>query len=169
MLIPRLQPLGLRILAHDPYASADDARELGVELVGLEELFATCAVTSLHAPWLPETVGMIHRGLIERMPAHSTFINTARGALVKEDDLADALRGRPDIYALLDVTHPEPPAADSPLYDLPNVIITPHIAGPVGVNDTRRLGEMMLDELKSYLRTGELRYEVTRERLPTMA
>ncbi len=168
-LIPLLQPFGIRILAHDPYASAADEEELSLKLVNLEKLFSSCAVVSLHAPWLPETVGMIHRGLLERMPPHSTFINSARGALVREDDLIAVLRERPDIYALLDVSYPEPPVADSPLYDQPNLILTPHIAGPVGVNDSRRLGEMMLNELILYLRTGELRFEVTRDRLATMA
>ena len=168
-LIPLLQPFGIRILAHDPYASAADEEELGIKLVSLEELFSSCEVVSLHAPWLPETVGMIHRGLLERMPQNSTFINSARGALVREDDLIAVLRERPDITALLDVSHPEPPVADSPLYQQPNLILTPHIAGPVGGRDTRRLGELMLEEVISYSRTGELRYEVTRAGLATMA
>ncbi len=164
-----LAPYELNLIAHDPFATAADERELGIGLVSLEDLFAESNVVSLHAPWLPETVGMVHRGLLERMPAWSTFINSARGALLREDDLVAVLRERKDITALLDVTHPEPPAADSPLYDLPNIILTPHLAGAVGMNDTRRLGECMFDELRAYLATGEMRYEITRDQLPTMA
>ena len=164
-----LAPYQLNIVVYDPFATADDERELGIKLASLEDLFAQSNVVSLHAPWLPETAGMIHRGLLERMPAWSTFINSARGALLRENDLVAVLRERGDITALLDVSHPEPPDPDSPLYDLPNIILTPHLAGAVGVNDTRRLGECMFDELASYLETGEMRFEITRDRLPTMA
>ncbi|MCY4464916.1 MAG: hydroxyacid dehydrogenase [Chloroflexi bacterium] len=168
-VIRLLSPYRMQILAYDPFASAADECELGVKLVSLDDLFAASAVTSLHAPWLPETEGMVNRQLLERMPPWSTFINSSRGALVNEDDLIDVLRLRPDVYALLDVTHPEPPLPESLLYDLPNVLLTPHTAGAIGVNDTVRLGECMLDELISYLRSGELRFEIQRDRLPTMA
>lgn len=168
-VIRRLAPYRVRILAYDPYASAQDEAELGIELVSLGDLFASSAVTSLHAPWLPETEGMVNRQLLEQMPPYSTFINSARGALVDEGALIDVLRQRPDVYALLDVTHPEPPPPESALYDLPNVVLTPHTAGAVGVNDTRRLGECMLDELIAYLTTGELRLEILRDQLPIMA
>ncbi|MCY4146127.1 MAG: hydroxyacid dehydrogenase [Chloroflexi bacterium] len=168
-VIRLLRPYRLRILAYDPYASAADEAELGIELVSLADLFASSAVTSLHAPWLPETEGMVNRQLLEQMPLCSTFINSARGALVDEAALIDCLRQRPDVYALLDVAHPEPPPRDSALYDLPNVVLTPHIAGAIGANDTRRLGECMLDELISYLASGEMRFEITRGQLPTMA
>ncbi|MCY3575293.1 MAG: hydroxyacid dehydrogenase [Chloroflexi bacterium] len=168
-VIRLLAPYRLRILAYDPYASAQDAAELGIELVSLSYLFGASAVTSLHAPWLPETEGMVDRRLLEQMPPYSTFINSARGALVDESALINALRQRPDVYALLDVTYPEPPPPESALYDLPNVVLTPHIAGAIGINDTRRLGECMLDELISYLNTSEMRYEIKREQLSTMA
>lgn len=168
-VIRLLTPYRVRIFAYDPYASAQDEAELGIELVSLGDLFASSAVTSLHAPWLPETEGLINRQLLEQMPPYSTFINSARGALVDEGALIDVLRLRPDVYALLDVTHPEPPPPESALYDLPNVVLTPHTAGAVGVNDTRRLGECMLDELISYLTSGEMRFEIKRDQLPTMA
>ena len=157
------------IFAYDPLATEAAASELGVSLVNLETVFATSQVISLHAPWLPETEGMIDRNLLELMSPYSTLINTARGALVNEDDLISVLGSRPDLYALLDVTYPEPPSAESPLYDLPNVILTPHIAGAISANDTRRLGEYMLAELRSYLTTGEMRWEVSRDRLSVMA
>ena len=112
---------------------------------------------------------MVERSLLEKMPPFSTFINTARGALVCEKDLCAVLQMRPDLTALLDVTCPEPPARDSPLYDLPNVMLTPHISGAIGANDTRRLGELMLKEHRSYLDKGEMRWEIKPDRLLTMA
>ena len=164
-----LQPFDPKILVVDPAIDEEKAADLGARLVDLETLFRTSQVVSLHAPWLPETEGLVNRRLLELMPPYSTFINTARGALVCEEDLCAVLRARPDITALLDVTYPEPPAQDSALYDLPNVVMTPHIAGAIGANDTRRLGESMLDELRLYLSTGELRWEVTPDRLAKMA
>ena len=164
-----LQPFDPEIVVFDPFAREATASELNANLVDLAELFATSQVVSLHAPWLPETEGMVAQSLLEKMPPFSTFINTARGALVCEKDLCAVLQMRPDLTALLDVTCPEPPARDSPLYDLPNVILTPHIAGAIGANDTRRLGELMLKELRSYLDKGEMRWEIKPDRLLTMA
>lgn len=164
-----LQPFDMHIIAYDPYASEETAQALGVELVDLDTLFKTAHVVSLHAPWITETEGMITGKHFAAMLPHSTFINTARGALVREDEMITVLQNRSDIFALLDVTYPEPPSSDSQLYKLPNIILTPHIAGAVDSNDTRRLGVMVLDELRRYLNTGNLRWEVTQERLKTMA
>ncbi len=164
-----LRPFDPELIVCDPLASPVAAAASGARLVDIETLFAESQVVSLHAPWLPETEGMINRRLLELMPPYSTFINTARGALVREDDLIAVLRARTDLFALLDVTYPEPPAAESPLYDLPNVVLTPHRAGATGIYDTARLGMAMLEELRSYLETGALRWEVQRERLSIMA
>lgn len=112
---------------------------------------------------------MITGDHLAMMLPQSTFINTARGALVREDEMLTVLRDRPDLYALLDVTYPEPPPSDSPFYDLPNVMMTPHIAGAIEMNETRQMGQMMADELASYLTDGSLRWEVTQDRLRTMA
>lgn len=164
-----LQAFDTNIIVYDPFITEETAAQLGVTLVDLETLFKTANVVSLHAPWLPETVGMITGAHIASMQPYSTFINTARGALIREDELIEALRDRPDVFALLDVTYPEPPPPESAFYDLPNVILTPHAAGAVDANDTRRLGDMMLDELRLYLETGTLQWEVTQDRLKTMA
>lgn len=164
-----LQALSVNVIAHDPYATIETAQSLDVKLVDLETLFKTSHVVSLHAPWIPETVGMITGDHLAMMLPQSTFINTARGALVREDEMLTVLRDRPDLYALLDVTYPEPPPSDSPFYDLPNVMMTPHIAGAIEMNETRQMGQMMADELASYLTDGSLRWEVTQDRLRTMA
>jgi phosphoglycerate dehydrogenase-like enzyme len=87
---------------------------------------------------------------------------------VRENDLVEFLRDRADVQALLDVTDPEPPAADSPLYELPNVFITPHIAGSIGA-ERRRMGRAMIEELHRFVRGEPLRYAVTREQSARMA
>lgn len=103
------------------------------------------------------------------MMPKSTFINTARGALVNEQEMIAVLQKRPDVYALLDVTHPEPPAKESALYGMPNVMLTPHIAGAIEPRETQTMGEAMLDELRRYLNNEPLQWEITKAQLTTMA
>lgn len=168
LVIRKLQAFDHKVVAFDPYAPEALFRELGVERVGLEELFARSHVASLHAPWLPETEKMIGRPLLEKLQKEAVFINTSRGALVNEADLISVLTERPDLLAILDVTYPEPPVTGSPLYSLPNVILTPHIAGSMG-NECARMGELAVDELSRWLGGAELQHEVTREQLARMA
>ncbi len=156
------------VLAYDPYVTAETAAALGVEPVGLEDLFRRCDVVSLHTPWLPETEGMIRGAHLASMKANATFINTARGAVVNEPEMIAALEQRPDLQALLDVTYPEPPAAGSPLYSLPNVLLTPHIAGAHNT-ECLRMGRLMAAELRRYLADARMDYEITREMLPLLA
>ncbi len=88
---------------------------------------------TLHTPWLKETEGIVTGKLLSLMKPNATFINTSRGALMREDeDVRGAAGSRPDLTAVLDVTWPEPPAAGSAIYNLPNVVLTPHIAGSMG-------------------------------------
>ncbi len=157
----RLRPFDLSVVAYDPFMGKDEARALDVTLVPLEEVFRIADVVSLHTPLLPETVGMIGAEHFAVMRYGSTFINTARGALVREAALIAALTARPDLQAVLDVTDPEPPVPESPLYTLRNVTLTPHIAGAVG-EECRRLGRMMVDELHRYLEGRPLQGEVLR-------
>jgi len=95
----------------------------------LDELFALSEVVSLHAPGLPETEGMIQGSHLASMKRNATLMNTSRGAVVREAEMVEILEARPDLWAVLDVTHPEPREPGSRLYDLPNVLLTPHIAG----------------------------------------
>jgi phosphoglycerate dehydrogenase-like enzyme len=164
----RLLSHDLDILAHDPYVSEEYARQMGVRLCGLEEMFAVCDVVSLHAPLLPETRGMIRGAHLRAMKRDATFINTARGALVNEEEMIEALRERPDLRVVLDVTWPEPPPPDSPLYDLPNVTLTPHVAGSQGP-ECRRMGRYAIEELKRFLKGEPLRWRVTKETARIMA
>lgn len=153
LLLSLLYPLDLHLLARDPYISDAKAAELNVELVSLDDIFRRSDVVSLHAAHLPETVGMITGKHLASMPQGATFINTARGALVRENELIDVARSRPDLQFVLDVTHPEPPVAGSPLYTLPNVVLTPHIAGSAG-GECRRMGDFLVEELERFV-TGQ--------------
>ncbi|WP_217180924.1 hydroxyacid dehydrogenase [Streptomyces sp. AC495_CC817] len=164
----RLRGTGVRVIAADPFASAETAAALGVELVSLEELFDRAEVVSLHAPLLPSTTGMIGAELLERMPQGATLINTARGGLIDEDALVSVLRRRGDLTALLDVTATEPPAADSPLWELTNVELTPHVAGSMGA-DRGAMGALVAEELRRLSEGLPLEHEVTEDALALMA
>jgi len=155
----RLQGSGLRLLAADPFADAAAAAEVGVELVSLEELFATADVVSLHAPLLPATTGMIDAALLRRLPEGATLINTARGGLVDEDGLVAVWRERPDLTALLDVTVEEPPAPSSPLWTLENVELTPHVAGSMG-EDRAAMGRLVAAELRRWVAGEALQHRI---------
>jgi phosphoglycerate dehydrogenase-like enzyme len=164
----RLQPFALNVVAYDPYVTSEEARVLGVDLISLEDLFVSSEVVSLHAPWLPETEGMILGSHLASMKRNATLINTSRGAVVREAEMVEVLEERPDLWAVLDVTHPEPPEPDSRLYDLPNVVLTPHIAGSLG-GECRRMGRLVVDELRQYVAGEPLEYEITRERAALLA
>ncbi len=159
----RLRPFDVRVLAFDPFLEPAEARRLRVDLTGLDELFARSDVVSLHTPLLDETRGLIAGRHLAAMRPGATFVNTARGAIVREAELVAVLRSRPDLQAVLDVTDPEPPPPASPLRSLPNVVLTPHVAGCVGP-ERRRLGGAMVGELRRLLAGQPLRWEVTRER-----
>ncbi len=159
-VVAGLQRHELRILAHDPTVSAAEAAQLGVELVPLSELFAQSDVVSLHAPLLPQTTGMIRGAHLRAMRPHTTFVNTARGAIVDEAEMVEVLRARPDLTAVLDVTHPEPTPPDSPLRALPNVVLTPHLAG-ARHREIELMGRLVCDEVERYLAGQPLQWAVT--------
>jgi phosphoglycerate dehydrogenase-like enzyme len=141
----------LELLVYDPYVADDELTALGARGCTLAELMATSDIVSLHAPVTPETVGMIDAQMLGLMRDGSTLINTARGALVDHAALLDHLRdGRID--AVLDVTVPEPLPPDHELWALPNVVLTPHVAGATGT-ELRRLGRHVLGEI-ARLRDG---------------
>jgi phosphoglycerate dehydrogenase-like enzyme len=140
-----LTPFELEVLISDPYLDPDEALRLGARPVGLRELFAASDVVSLHAPATEETRGMVDAPLLAALRDGATLINTARGSVVDQDALVAELRtGR--ISAVLDVTEPEITEAASPLWDLPNVVLTPHVAGSLG-GELGRLGDAAVDEV----------------------
>jgi phosphoglycerate dehydrogenase-like enzyme len=166
-VIELLQPFDLEVVVHDPFLTADAARRLGAEAVDLPTLLRTSDLVTLHAPLLPETVNMIGAAELAALRDGAVFVNTARGALVDQDALIAELRtGR--IRAVIDVTEPEIPDPDSPLWDLPNLVLTPHVAGSRGL-ELRRIGEGVVAEVERLVRGEPLAREVSRERYATNA
>ena len=163
-----LQTFKHKVIAFDPFATPARAAALGVELVSLEDLFSRADVVSCHAPLLDSTIGMLREEHFARLKPGATFINTSRGAIVDEPGLCRTLAARPDVFALLDVTWPEPPALDSPLRKLPNVLYTPHLAGCMG-RECERMGALMLAEFDRYAAGKPLLAEITRERAALLA
>lgn len=159
-VIELLHNFDLEIFVYDPYLSDEAADKLGVKKLGLDEIFSTCDVISNHVPNLPSTVGMLTKKHFDLMKDYATFINTGRGQQIIEADMIQALKERPTLTALLDVTHPEPPNPESELYTLENVFMTPHIAGSVG-EEVYRMSEAAYDEYKLFDAEGRLEYEIT--------
>ncbi|ASO22031.1 phosphoglycerate dehydrogenase-like enzyme [Actinoalloteichus hoggarensis] len=135
-----------RVLVVDPVVDPSVITAAGAEPASLAEALPRADVLSLHAPSLPETRRLIGAEELAALPPGSVLINTARGALVDTAALTAACE-RDGLHAILDVTEPEPLPADSPLYDLPNVVITPHIAGSLD-SETRLLTAAALTELE---------------------
>lgn len=156
------------VLAYDPYLHSEQAGELGVTLVSLQELFSKCDVVSLHTPRLAETEGMVSGPLIASMKEGATLINTSRGAVIAENELIEVLAQRPDLTAVLDVTVSEPPPMDSALRSLPNVVLTPHIAGSLQ-GECARMGRWMAEELQRYCSGEPLRFALNRQLVERMA
>ena len=163
-----LRPFRVEVRVVDPFASDADLATAGVRRVTMQEAFATCEVVSNHLPNLPSLQRVLDRELFASMLPCATFLNTGRGAQVDEEGLVAVLRERPDLTALLDVTLPEPPVAGSPLYELPNVHLSSHIAGSIG-REVHRMAESVLDEAEALLHGRELRHEVRPEMLDSMA
>ncbi|MGD8398558.1 MAG: hydroxyacid dehydrogenase [Anaerolineae bacterium] len=160
-VIDLLRPFGVHILLYDPYVSEKEATKLGVAKVELDDLVRQADIVSLHAPAKPETHHMLDAQRLACMKDDALLINTARGSLIDEAALvAELSQGR--FFAFLDVTDPEPPAADSPLRHLDNVVVTPHLAGCI--EDCGRLGEMAVEELRRHFAGEPPLYEIK----PTM-
>ncbi|MGI6561795.1 MAG: hydroxyacid dehydrogenase [Clostridia bacterium] len=165
--IKLLKNFHVNILLYDPFVSEEQAKELGVKKVELDELMRSSEVVSLHAPSLPATNKMINRSNLKLMKDGATLINTARGSLIDEEALYEECKtGR--IKACLDVTDPEPPAVDHPFRTLPNIIMTPHIAGAV-TNGRFRIGLYTVQAIESFINREPILGEVKEEQLATIA
>ena len=166
-VVEMLRVLDATVLVHDPYVPDEAVRELGAVPAGLDELVTAADVVSLHAPSNAETRHQLDRRRLALMKDGATLINTARGALVDTAALADELRsGR--LFAVADVTDPDPLPAESELFDLPNLILTPHVAGSIG-GELRRLGDFVLAELLRLSTGQDLLGLVRPETLPSIA
>jgi phosphoglycerate dehydrogenase-like enzyme len=167
-VIELLRPYELDILVFDPFLTLERAAALGVSKVSLEEAFERGVVVSNHIADLPETRGLLRRDLFARMLPYATFINTARGATLDETGMLEVMASRPDLTALLDVTFPEPPLADSPIYRLENVLLSPHIAGNIS-REVLRQADCVIEEFLRFKNGEALKYAVTLEMLQRMA
>ncbi|HET7769964.1 MAG TPA: hydroxyacid dehydrogenase [Chloroflexota bacterium] len=165
-LLRLLQPHDFRVLVHDPLLTADAARDLGATLADLPALLAESRAVVLVAPNIPENRHLIAAPQLALLQDGAYFINPGRGALVDHDALiAELQTGR--ITACLDVTDPEPPPEGSPLYTLPNCILTPHVAGSLN-DECFRLGDQVLHELTLLVAGQPFENEVTEEALRRM-
>ena len=154
LVIEYLRPFSWKVIVFDPFLTDDEATRLGVEKVSLEDAFSQGAVVSNHLIDSDATTGMISRELMESMRPGATLINTGRGKTIDQDAFLDVFKKRKDLTALLDVTEPEPLAADSPIWDLENVLVSSHIAGASG-NELALMADLCIEELERYL-AGEL-------------
>ena len=150
LVIDALRATDLELAVYDPYLTTAEADAMGVEKV--DDLGALCAsvrVLSIHAPDIPPTRGMIGAAELASLPDGATVVNTARPAIVDQDALvAELTAGR--LAAVLDVTDPEPLPAGHVLLGLPNVFVTPHVAGAMG-NELERLAELAVIEVERFV------------------
>ncbi len=145
------QALGMKVLAFDPYTTSERASASGVDLVpSLDELLPRAQVVSLHCPATPETHHLMNARTLNLMPRGSYLVNAARGALIDEAALLDALRSGHLAGAALDVFDPEPPMTNHPLFTLSNVICTPHIASYTSAGFLR-METMVCEQIASIL------------------
>jgi phosphoglycerate dehydrogenase-like enzyme len=157
-----LAPYDFDLAVHDPYTAV-----AGVRHLSLDELLTTSDIVTLHAPATPETRHMIGAAELARMRDGALLVNTARGELVDTGALAEELKtGR--LSAVLDVTDPEPLPADSILFDLSNVFLTPHIAGSQG-NELARMGTAAVDEVERLTHGEAFAFEVDLDALARTA
>jgi phosphoglycerate dehydrogenase-like enzyme len=153
-----LEVLEVEVLLADPYVTPSDPVCQYARPVELDDLLSRSDIVSIHAPSLPSTRHMIGARELGLMRDGSTLINTARGALVDEAALiAELQTGR--IHAVIDVTDPEIPGDDSALYDLPNVFLTPHVAGAAGT-ERLRLGAMAVAEVERFAAGRPLQHAI---------
>ncbi|MBZ9719238.1 hydroxyacid dehydrogenase [Mesorhizobium sp. AD1-1] len=165
-LVQLLASFDLDVLVYDPIAKPAEIAALGARQASLQELFDQAGVVSLHAPSLPETHGLVSGSMLARLRDGATIINTARGDLIDQDALErELVSGR--LFAVLDVTRPEPPPASSPLYELSNVFLTPHMAGAAG-RETKRLADLAIDEISRFIAGEPLAHQVTPQMLQSI-
>lgn len=145
-VVKRAKCFGLKILTSDPFIPAELASEHGVKLVSLEELLSTSDFVSIHVPLTNDTRGMFSKREFALMKSSATLINTARGPLVDEEALIEALQDGRICFAALDVMTQEPPTTDNPLRGMDNVTLTPHVAW-YSEHSVRILGEKVGQEI----------------------
>jgi len=167
LVIELLATLDASVAVSDPYLDDHSARELGAATMDLDDLFAWADIVTVHAPALPSTHHLVNAERLARMHDGAWLLNTARGSLVDTAALTrECSAGR--LNAFIDTPDPEPLPADSPLYDLPNVVLTPHIAGSLG-NEISRMGDLAVAEVRRHVSGEPLAHEVRADDLGRIA
>jgi D-3-phosphoglycerate dehydrogenase / 2-oxoglutarate reductase len=154
----RARAFEMKVLAHDPFVTPAAAREVGVELVSFEDLLKQSDVLSLHTALSPSTEKIINAAALALMKKSAVLVNCARGELIDEAALAEALKSGKLAGAALDTFAKEPPK-ESPLVGMPNVIATPHIAGSTK-EAQEEVGTAIAQQIKDYLKDGLIRNAV---------
>jgi D-3-phosphoglycerate dehydrogenase len=160
----RAKAFNLRLLAYDPFVSAEAARSLGVELVDLPDLYHRSDFITIHTPLTPQTKNLICAATIAEMKDGVRIVNCARGGIVNEADLYEALRSRKAAGAALDVFEKEP-VTDSPLFALPNFISTPHL-GASSEEAQEAVAVEIAQQVIDYLEKGIVRNAVNAPSVP---
>ena len=160
----RARALEMRVLAYDPYVTAERAAEWGAELVPLAELLPQSDYVSLHTALSPATERMINTDTLKQMKPGARLVNAARGELVDEAALAEALRSKHLAGAALDVFAEEPPR-NSPLLQMSNVIATPHVGGSTA-EAQEEVGVQIAQQVREYLQDGTMRNSVNLPPIP---
>jgi D-3-phosphoglycerate dehydrogenase len=157
--LQRMRGFGVRLVAHDPSLTAEELADLGVEKLGLDELFERADILSLHLPLNEDTQFIVNDRRLRKMKSSALLINTARGGLVDSEALAAALASGVIAGAGIDVHESEPLAQDHPLRDCPNAILTPHI-GYYSVESVSRLQQLAAEEAERALLGKPLRCRI---------
>jgi phosphoglycerate dehydrogenase-like enzyme len=167
LVIERLASLDVDVAVSDPYLDDAAAIALGVAVMDLDDLFGWADVVTVHAPELPSTRHLVDADRLARLHDGAWLVNTARGSIVDTDALtAECASGR--LCAFVDTPEPEPLPPDSPLYDLPNVVLTPHIAGSLGT-EISRMGDLAVAEVRRFVEGEPLLHPVHERDLERIA
>jgi D-3-phosphoglycerate dehydrogenase len=154
----RARAFGMELVAHDPFVSTAVAKELGIRCISIDELYASADYITLHVGLTPQTTGMINASAIRKMKKGVRLVNCARGELVNETDLVQALKDGHVKAAALDVFNEEP-LQNSPLQALDNVILTPHIGGSTH-EAQEAVGVQIAQQVREYLKHGVIQNAV---------
>lgn len=155
----RAKAFVMDVVAHDPFISASAAEAMGVRLLPLDEAFGKADYIALHLGLTPQTIGMINAKNIDKMKKGVRIVNCARGELIDEAALAEALKSGKVGGAALDVFCQEPPAQDGPLASAPNLIMTPHLGGSTA-EAQEAVGVQIAQQIREYLARGVIQNAV---------
>jgi D-3-phosphoglycerate dehydrogenase len=152
----RARAMGMTIVAYDPFIAQEQARDLEIELAPLDDVYVRADFLTVHTPLTAETRGLIDRDVLAKMKPGARIINCARGGLVDEEALAEAIRNGTIAGAAVDVFTQEPPPPDHPLLSLDQVIVTPHL-GASTTEAQEGVAFTVAEQMRDYLTTGALR------------